>query len=246
MHVSGLQILGVFLSLLDAVYGQQDGLQTIFGDPTYSKLRLCAKGCFYVQGGNPATSLRDVLGSHIGCPMVRTTSITSLQVAENNCFCRADLQLSAQGVITQCVMSRCDQNANDAATAGAMYSGYGSANGYYAAAGGGRETSSAAGPSLPTKTTATPGAVATGGPSSPTGLPGTSSASSVQRTESAALVFCPISMVSCFHRHNRHMLLRLTVGSNVLTLHSGCGEFHLYIVTGEGRSVMKQDTVAKD
>ena len=134
MHVSGLQTLWVFLSLLDAVYGQQDGIQTIFGDPTYSKLRLCAKGCFYVQGGNPATSLRDVLGSHIGCPMVRTTSITSLQVAENNCFCRAHLQLSAQGVITQCVMSRCDQNANGAATTGAMYSGYCSANGYYAAA----------------------------------------------------------------------------------------------------------------
>ncbi len=123
-----------------------------------------------------------------------------------------------------------------------MYNGYCSANGYYAAAGGGRETSGAG--SLPTGNTATPGAVATGGRSSPTGLPGTSSASSLHSIKSAALILCLAFMVSCFHRHHRHLLLRLAIGSYVLTLHLGCGECHLYIVTGEGLFVMKRDSVA--
>ncbi len=205
---SKMHTLWIFLSLLNAVYGQQDGIQTIFGDPTYSKLRPCAQRCFHIQLGSPVDYLRDVLGSSIGCPMVSTTSITSLQVAENNCFCRTDLQPSAQAVITQCVLSRCKQNQNDAATAGAMYSGYCSANGYYAAAGGGRQTS-AAGPS-PTANTATPGAVATGSRSSPTGPPGTSSASSPQRPKSAVVIICLVSMVSCFHRSKRRMFLCLT------------------------------------
>ena len=243
MIVFCLQIFWVFLSLLDAVHGQQNGIQTIFGDPTYSKLRPCAQRCFYIQLGSPVDYLRDVLGSNIGCSMIRTTSITSLQVAENDCFCRTDLQPSAQAVITQCVLSRCNQNENDAATAGAMYNGYCSANGYYAAGGGGRETSAAA-PS-PTGNTAMPGAAATGGRSSPTGLPGTSSASSVQRTESAALVFCLVSMVSCSHRLDRNLRLRLAIGSYVLTLHLGCSECHLHIVTSEGRTVMKKDTSAE-
>ncbi|KAK3904048.1 hypothetical protein C8A05DRAFT_32186 [Staphylotrichum tortipilum] len=127
--VSYLQVCWVFLSLLAAALGQQDGIQTIFGHPTYSKLRPCAQNCFYFHLGAPVTYLRDILGSKMGCPMVRTTSITSVQAAENDCFCRADLQASAQAVLTQCIMSRCNQNENDAVTAGAMYGGYCSANG---------------------------------------------------------------------------------------------------------------------
>ncbi len=195
MHAFCLPALWVFLSLITAAHGQQDGIQTIFGDPTFSKLRPCAQRCFYIQLGSPVDYLRDILGSNLGCPMVRTTSITSLQVAENDCFCRPDLQASAQGVITQCVLSRCNQNDNDAATAGAMYSGYCAANGYGAGSGGDKVT---AGSSRPTGSgnTASPGAVATGGQSSPTGVFGTSSTSSV----SAALVLCLVSVVSCFHQ----------------------------------------------
>lgn len=199
MRVSCFQARWVFLSLLTAVLGQQDGVQTIFNNPTFSRLRPCVQGCFYIQGGSPVTYLRDVLGSKMGCPMAKTTSITSIQAAENDCFCRADLQPSAQAILTRCIMSRCSQNENDAVTAGAMYGGYCSNLGRAPAGDGGDQATATGAPSRATNggDGAFPGAAPTAGQSSPTGSPGTSFPSSGQKERPAALVLWLASMVSC-------------------------------------------------
>lgn len=190
MQLSSFRLFWAFLPLISIVSGQLDGLQTIFDDAAYTKLRPCAQGCFFIDLGEPATSLRDLLGSKMGCHIVRTTVTTEFQLAENNCFCRADLQRSAHGEIYKCIVSRCDQNQNDVSAASAMYEGYCANNGYDVT----NSVVTTATANVPVPTDATPGARTTGG--QPTGLPGGSAASSVRMTSNAFLFILILMIVA--------------------------------------------------
>ena len=121
--LSMLLLLVAPLLLLRGAAAQNPGVNTLLEDGSYSKLRPCAQSCFYYRGGYT----RDILGYSMRCSL--TTTLLST-VAENECFCRTDLQLSAQLTISTCVLKRCSSNTNDVTSALGVYGAYCTANGY--------------------------------------------------------------------------------------------------------------------
>jgi hypothetical protein len=83
----------------------------------YTSQRPCAQACFYLG----AFSGPDALADGIGCDVHTIT---------NDCFCRADLQASADSLIKRCVNSRCSSNTLDTNSALSVYDGYCTSAGY--------------------------------------------------------------------------------------------------------------------
>jgi hypothetical protein len=120
----------LFSTVLTAhVSAQVNGPQSLVDDANFSKLRPCAQNCFF-YGGHSKT-VADRLGTAISCS--RTTTLLS-RVAENDCYCRTDLQPSAHLDLSTCVLYYCSSNTNDMTSAWSVYDGYCTANGYLAAA----------------------------------------------------------------------------------------------------------------
>jgi hypothetical protein len=127
----------LLLSLLfSTTAGQQDGLVTIYENPTFTSLRQCAQNCFLIT----ALTTRDLLGPKMRCSI---STVKSSKLAMNNCYCRPDLRTDAHEFISSCVSTKCPFNKNDIVTAQFVYDDYCSANGYYGA--GAPEPTAAAG-----------------------------------------------------------------------------------------------------
>ncbi|KFY99206.1 hypothetical protein V500_01438 [Pseudogymnoascus sp. VKM F-4518 (FW-2643)] len=109
-------------------YAQNNGLQSLSNEANFSKLRPCAQLCFfYTYAGG---LVGDEVGSIMSCSL--TTTLLS-RLAENDCYCRTDLQSSGHVGISTCAEFRCS-NTNDVTSAWSVYDNYCTANGYVAAA----------------------------------------------------------------------------------------------------------------
>jgi hypothetical protein len=89
--------------------------------------KACAQSCFLTTGFCP----NDVLGSQIGCA-VHTDCYDNNWLAKNDCYCRQDLQVAAQSILTSCISRECKagDDAIDASSAGSIYAQYCKEKGY--------------------------------------------------------------------------------------------------------------------
>jgi hypothetical protein len=124
--VRGFWVLLLLFLLASITAGQQDGLVTIYENPTFSSLRQCAQNCFVIT----QVSTRDLLGPKMRCSI---STVKSSKLAMNNCYCRPDLRTDAHDFISSCVSTKCPFNENDIVTAQWVYDDYCSLNGYYGA-----------------------------------------------------------------------------------------------------------------
>jgi len=113
--------------LIAGTVAQTPGPQSLIDRADFSKLRPCAQSCFFYRGGYT----RDYLGQAMRCSL---TSTLLSSVADNDCLCRTDLQLSAHLTISTCVLKSCSSNSNDMTSAWSAYDNYCTANGFVAAA----------------------------------------------------------------------------------------------------------------
>lgn len=89
--------------------------------------KACAQSCFVETGFCP----NDYLGSKIGCA-VHTDCYDNNWQAKNDCYCRQDLQIAAQSILTSCISYNCraGDDAIDASSAGSIYAQYCREKGY--------------------------------------------------------------------------------------------------------------------
>jgi hypothetical protein len=89
--------------------------------------KVCAQSCFVLTGFCP----NDYLGSQIGCA-VHTDCYDNNWQAKNDCYCRQDLQVAAQSILTSCISQGCraGDDAIDASVAGSIYAQYCKQKGY--------------------------------------------------------------------------------------------------------------------
>jgi hypothetical protein len=118
----------IFILYIAVALAQVPGPQTVLDHAGYSKLRPCAQGCFYYKGQYTS----DKLGLSLRCSI---TTILLSKVAENDCFCRSDLQISAHLSLSSCVLKSCQSNSNDMTSAWSVYDSYCTANGYFVGSG---------------------------------------------------------------------------------------------------------------
>lgn len=94
-------------------------LLSISDEDSYAAMRTCVQGCYF--NGNR----RDQIGSLLDCP--QPTS----RVADNACFCRADLQAQATSYLEDCIATRCPvPNDVDVTSGVALYTDYCTSNGF--------------------------------------------------------------------------------------------------------------------
>jgi hypothetical protein len=86
--VRGSWLLLLLSLLFSTAAGQQDGLVTIYENPTFTSLRQCAQNCFVIT----ALTTRNLLGPKIRCSI---STVKSSKLAMNNCYCRPDLRTDA-------------------------------------------------------------------------------------------------------------------------------------------------------
>jgi len=128
----GLWLLAL-ANLSPAILAQENDMVTVFVSNTrFDNLRTCAQRCFTLSYDDYA---RDLLGRKLGCPLSTygsTESLTSVTMAENQCYCRQDLQDNAQSHLSECVSEKCQRDTNEIASATDVYAEYCERNGYTA------------------------------------------------------------------------------------------------------------------
>lgn len=92
---------------------------TIFDLPDYKSQRPCAKECF--NGGAGDDELY-YLANAVNCDFEDT---------QNDCICRADLQVSADQYLSRCVYDGCDRATIDVNSALSIYDNYCTDLGYH-------------------------------------------------------------------------------------------------------------------
>ena len=99
-------------------------VQTIASADAYPLQRKCVKSCYWSQGC-------DLVGNILGCD-----SGCYGTAALDSCWCRPDLQSSAESYISSCVKSMCStvggEVSLDISTAVSLYGGYCTGKGYSA------------------------------------------------------------------------------------------------------------------
>lgn len=119
---------------------EQDGLVTIYDNPNFVSLRTCGQQCFVYLYAYGTTT--DRLGDMMGCSI---STLKSLRMPLNNCYCRPDLQTLAHEQLSSCVSTRCPWNEGDITTAQMVYDDYCQSNGYFAQTDGPQSTPVAGG-----------------------------------------------------------------------------------------------------
>jgi hypothetical protein len=128
-HSSGLLVFFLTICLVLPITNAQVG--TITQDLTtlaaYPLQKACAQACFLTTGFCP----NDYLGSKIGCA-VHTDCYDNNWQAKNDCYCRQDLQIAAQSILTSCISRECTagDDSIDASSAGSIYAQYCREKGY--------------------------------------------------------------------------------------------------------------------
>src|SRR3569833_4330020 len=118
-----LLLLTPFILFIAGAVSQNPGPQSLVDQGNFSKLRPCAQNCFFYRAGYTS----DYVGRYMQCSI--TTTLLS-RVAENECYCRTDLQISAHLTISKRVLSLCASNTNDVTSALSVYDSYCTSNGY--------------------------------------------------------------------------------------------------------------------
>ncbi|KIX10648.1 uncharacterized protein Z518_01732 [Rhinocladiella mackenziei CBS 650.93] len=107
------------LAFLAIIHVATAATVTLTESPAYASQRSCAIYCWYagfsVDGGP------DQLASELDCPV---------DPIENDCFCRPDLQASADSYLKSCVSGVCDGNTVDVNSAVSIYDSYCTSAGY--------------------------------------------------------------------------------------------------------------------
>jgi hypothetical protein len=168
-----------FLLLLRLVAAQTaTDHQEIFLLPAFSQQQLCVQECFTLDNG----CVTDLVGSMLGCPINPCTLTDNSFGANDNCYCRGDLQGAAQSFLSSCVQESCTigDTAANVATAINLYAGYCTSLGFtaYAANTGSTQTTPSLNTNLGTSGTTNRASVTETGssssnPTSSSGLPST-------------------------------------------------------------------------
>jgi hypothetical protein len=130
-----LSILFSVLSVLSLLpLAIADAPQTAVFQPVFSSFRPCAGICFYLTYSYTCPS--DKLADALGCGYHACSNIPGSNepvLAQESCWCRADLQPVAERYISSCISSACTQGGNpsiDIKSAVDFYDGYCSGKGY--------------------------------------------------------------------------------------------------------------------
>jgi hypothetical protein len=178
---SSLRLLNFILTICHILAVTYAQVGTITQDLTtlsaFPLQKACAQECFVQTAYCP----NDYLGSKIGCA-VHTDCDTNGWQAKNDCYCRQDLQVAAQSILTSCISRGCSagDDAIDASTAGSIYAQYCKQKGY----------PNPTAPAVVPATTTGPGGStkATGGVDNPTTQTPASSSSKISTTTIIAIV----------------------------------------------------------